>query len=228
MVEVIENMGKYHVVILDDVGMAYSGRKWQSAGNEAMNNMLQTMRTMNNIIIMTVPDSDWIDKIGRTILHFKMVMENPLHSLGYSLGRLTEEKKMYNSTSKKILHPYLKQPDVIYNKCLIGRPPKALSDEYERRREIQLQRLREESVVSLKTQILEDATGDTDKRQTKEMIMNNLSQKTLDYIEQVGSKQKAFELARTELNDKMDFKCSYRTMQRWWKENNVNTYINTT
>lgn len=155
MVECIENMKKYQVTILDDVGMAYAGRKWQSKGNEAMNNMLQTMRTDNNIIIMTVPDADWIDKIGRNILHFKLVMETPLHSMGYSMGRITAVQKMYNATSRKNIFPYLKLPDKIYNKVVFGKPDDALSSEYERIRAIELDRLKEESIESLKSNVNE-------------------------------------------------------------------------
>lgn len=140
--DVIVNMKKYQIVIIDDAGMAYSGRKWQSAGNEAMNNMLQTMRTDNNIIIITVPDSDWIDKIGRNILHFKIVMKQSLHKLGFTLGRLSTVDKMYNSSSRKNIFPYLKLPDKIYNYVRFDKPPKALTDEYEKRRAAQLERLK--------------------------------------------------------------------------------------
>lgn len=150
MADVIINMKKYQVVILDDVGMAYSGRKWQSAGNEAMNNMLQTMRTDNNIIIMTVPDSDWIDKIGRNILHFKIVMKQPMHNMGFSLGRLSTVDKMYNSSSRKNIFPYLKLPDKIYNYVRFDRPPSVLTDEYEKRRAVQLERLKELSSSKMK------------------------------------------------------------------------------
>ena len=173
MVGVIENMKKYDVVVLDDVGMAYSGRKWQSKGNEAMNNMLQTMRTDNNIIIMTVPDSDWIDKIGRNILHFKIVMENPLHSMGYSVGRVTAVKKMYNSTSRKNLFPYLKLPSKIYNKVLFSRPDDDIAHEYERVRAIELKRLKEESVTELKNNVneLSDKSESKPKVSKKQRIL---------------------------------------------------------
>jgi len=171
MVECIENMKKFQVVVLDDVGMAYSGRKWQSKGNEAMNNMLQTMRTDNNIIIMTVPDSDWIDKIGRNILHFKIVMESPMHSMGYSLGRVTAVQKMYNSSSRKNIFPYLKLPDKIYNKVLFSKPDDLLTDEYERRRAIELTRLKEESVDELKNGINELSKDVTPKVSKKERIL---------------------------------------------------------
>jgi len=163
MVECIENMKKYQVVILDDVGMAYSGRKWQSKGNEAMNNMLQTMRTDNNIIIMTVPDADWIDKIGRNILHFKIVMQSPLHSMGYSMGRITAVQKLYNSSSRKNIFPYLKLPDKIYNKVLFGKPDDNLSQEYEKRRAIELTRLKEESIDELKNGVNELSSTEINK-----------------------------------------------------------------
>jgi len=163
MVECIENMKKYQVTILDDVGMAYAGRKWQSKGNEAMNNMLQTMRTDNNIIIMTVPDSDWIDKIGRNILHFKLVMETPLHSMGYSMGRITAVQKLYNATSRKNIFPYLKLPDKIYNKVVFSRPDEVLTVEYESRRAIQLGRLKQESIDLLKSNVNELSNTDIQK-----------------------------------------------------------------
>jgi len=150
MMEVIGHMKKYGVYILDDVGMAYASRKWQSKGNDAMNNMLQTMRTDNNIIIMTVPDADWIDKIGRNILHFKIVMKQPLHSIGYSLGRLVTVEKMYNSVNRKNLFPYLKLPDKIYNYALFSKPPGPLTVEYEQRRSVELDRLKEHSQSGMK------------------------------------------------------------------------------
>ena len=167
MVECIENMKKYQVVILDDVGMAYSGRKWQSKGNEAMNNMLQTMRTDNNIIIMTVPDADWIDKIGRNILHFKIVMQSPLHSMGYSMGRITAVQKMYNSSSRKNIFPYLKLPDKIYNKVLFGKPDDDLAEEYEKRRAIELDRLKQDSIDELKNGVNEMSSTEV-KKMSKE------------------------------------------------------------
>jgi len=170
MVEVISNMRKFGVYILDDVGMAYSARKWQSTGNEAMNNMLQTMRTDNNIIIMTVPDSDWIDKIGRNILHFKIVMKQPLHSIGYSLGRLVTVDKMYNSTSRKNLFPYLKLPDKIYNYALFPKPHDEIATIYESRRAIQLERLKTISQDGM-SETVKEFLGEVEKdkvKQTKE------------------------------------------------------------
>lgn len=151
--KIVSGMKKYGVYILDDIGMAYAGRKWQSKGNEAMNNMLQTMRTDNNIIMMTVPDSDWIDKIGRNILHFKIVMKQPLHSMGYSLGRLVTVEKMYNSTSRKNLFPYLKLPDKIYNYALFSKPPNDLTEIYESRRAVQLKRLKSHSEKGMTEQV---------------------------------------------------------------------------
>lgn len=175
MIEVIRTMKKFGVYILDDVGPAYSARKWQSGGNEAMNNLLQTMRTDNNIIILTVPDSDWIDKIGRNILHFKIVMKQPLHSIGYSLGRLVTVEKMYNSTNRKNMFPYLKLPDKIYNYALFPKPAPVLTKEYERRRAIQLERMKSVSQESMDASVKE-FLGEA----TKEKIKSTKKQTELD------------------------------------------------
>lgn len=179
MLRVVKSMEKYGVYILDDIGMAYSARKWQSAGNEAMNNMLQTMRTDNNIIILTVPDSDWIDKIGRNILHFKIVMKQPLHTLGYSLGRLVTVEKMYNSSNRKNLFPYLKLPDKIYNYALFPKPPGILGDPkkspYELKRAIQLERLKKISEDGMDASVKEFMN-----ETTKEMVKATKEQTDLD------------------------------------------------
>lgn len=180
---VVSHMKKYGIYILDDIGMAYAGRKWQSKGNEAMNNMLQTMRTDNNIIIMTVPDSDWIDKIGRNILHFKIVMKQPLHSIGYSLGRLVTVEKMYNSVNRKNLFPYLKLPDKIYNYALFPKPHKLITDEYERRRAIQLERLKEHSAGGMEESVQEFMGGEVDNRSEKQKTLLDQLELYLEYKE---------------------------------------------
>lgn len=139
---------KYGVFVFDDFGVAYNNRKWQSKPNEAMNDVLQTMRTDNNIIFMSVPDSDWIDVKGRNILRFKIVMDKPIFSkqlerIGKSVavGRLTEVQKMYNSQSRKNIFPYLKTKRAIYNKVCFGKCPNELEEVYERIRQIQLRKL---------------------------------------------------------------------------------------
>ena len=49
----------------------------------------------------------------------------------------------------------MKLPDKIYNKVVFGKPDEALSIEYEKRRAIELGRLKEESIDSLKTNVNE-------------------------------------------------------------------------
>lgn len=143
IMRVIDLMHTLGIYIFDDFGVGYSARDWQSDGNKAMNKMLQTIRTDNNILIMTVPDSDWIDKIGRNILHFKVVMTQKLFRLGHTMGRFTVEDKQYNTQSKNILHRYLTTKTEYYNRVIFSMPPKALWKEYDRRREIQLTILKE-------------------------------------------------------------------------------------
>lgn len=150
IIRIAENVKQYGIYIFDDFGVGYSARDWHSDANKAMNNVLETMRTKNNVLIMTVPDSDWIDKIGRNILHFKIVMHQSMFDLGISTGKLTMEEKQYNTVSRKVLHPYLKNSTEIYNHIVFGKPPKALCDEYDIRRKVQLQRLDDQAMQVLK------------------------------------------------------------------------------
>lgn len=176
MLRVIQNIKKRNIVIFDDMGMAYSGRDWQSDGNKAMNAMIQTIRTDNNIIIITVPDAEWIDKIGRNILHFKIVMNEPLHDIGYSLGKLSAVEKLYNSTSRKNINPYLKSVvgsgRVRYNHIAFDKPPQVVTDEYEKRRSYQLERLKQKSIEEYKSFMKKDeVTEEVPKVTKKERIL---------------------------------------------------------
>lgn len=162
---VVKRMKKFDIVLFDDVSVGYSCRKWQSKSNEAINNLLQTMRTDNNIIFLTVPDSESIDKTGRNSLHFKMYMDRPLHNLGLTLGRLSTVKKLYNSANRKTIYPYLKLPKKVYNNVRFDAPPKIITDEYEKRRAYQLNRLKEMSMEALETEFCE--VEDEDKSDEK-------------------------------------------------------------
>ena len=139
---------RYHVYDFDDFGVGYSNRKWQSKPNEAMNNVMQTMRPNNNIVFMSVADADWIDIKGRNMLRFKIVMDKPiiskrLEKIGKSvgMGRLTEVQKMYNSSSRKNIYPYLKACGKIYNRVIFSKIPNELEEVYELARKVQLKRL---------------------------------------------------------------------------------------
>lgn len=160
---------KYGIFVFDDFGVAYNNRKWQSKPNEAMNDVLQTMRTDNNIILMSVPDSDWIDVKGRNILRFKIVMDKPIFSkqlerIGKSvaMGRLAEVQKMYNSSSRKNVFPFLKTRKAVYNKIMFGKAPNELEEIYEMIRQINLKRLQISNVETILDGMEEKVTNQND------------------------------------------------------------------
>jgi hypothetical protein len=174
--------GQYGVFIFDDFGVAYNNRKWQSKPNEAMNDVLQTMRTDNQIILMSVPDSDWIDLKGRNILRFKIVMDKPIFSktlerIGKSvaIGRLTEVQKQYNSTSRKNLFPYLKTSKTVYNRICFGKCPNAVEAVYDAIRKVQLvkvQLTQQESILDgMQEKVTSLSQPETQKVTKKERVL---------------------------------------------------------
>lgn len=214
------NVKQYGIYIYDDFGIAYSAREWHSEANKAMNGILETMRTKNNILIMTVPDATIIDKIGREILHFKIVMHQSMFDLGVTLGKLTMEEKQYNTQSKKILHPYLKTKTEIYNYAIFGKPPAELCAEYDARRLVQLKRLDERSINTLK-QKEEDALssfgGDGKISKKQAAILNrDACAIAFDHLIATGRTENEAYIEVKKAN-KGDVPCM-RTLQRWRKK----------
>lgn len=153
---------QHGIFIFDDFGVAYDNRDWRSTSNKAMNDVLQTMRTDNNIIFMSVPDSDWIDVKGRNIIGFKIVMDKPifnkeLENMGKSraVGRLSRVTKAYNTQSRRNFYPYFKRKGAIYNKIAFGKCPDELEALYEKIRAIELRRVKNKNVESLMDGMIE-------------------------------------------------------------------------
>lgn len=220
IIRIASNVKQYGIYIFDDFGVGYSAREWQSEANKAMNNVLETMRTKNNILIMTVPDATIIDKIGREILHFKIIMHQSMFDIGMSLGKLTMEEKQYNTQSKKILHPYIKNSIEIYNYAIFGKPPKALCDEYDKRRHVQLQRLDERTIATLKekeSDALEKfgGSGAVNKKQA-EVLNRNANAIAFDHLISTGNTEKEAYAQLIKAN-KGTIQ-SMRTLQRWRRE----------
>ena len=220
VIRLASGVKQYGIYIFDDFGIAYSAREWHSDANKAMNGILETMRTKNNILIMTVPDATIIDKIGREILHFKIVMHQSMFDLGVTLGSLTMEEKQYNTQSKKTHHVFLKNATEIYNHALFGKPPDKLCEEYDKRRLVQLARLDERSLNALKQKeadALSAFGGDGAVSKKQAAILNrDACAMAFDHLLATGNtEEEAY--GKIKKANKGDVP-SMRTLQRWRKK----------
>lgn len=87
--ELLDNLTRHGVYILDDIGVGYSARDWQSGKNKSMNDIIQTFRTDNSAVIYTVPDRSLIDKVPRSLVERYMEFEKAggSFSVGVNLFR---------------------------------------------------------------------------------------------------------------------------------------------
>jgi hypothetical protein len=104
---IAKDLKKFGIYILDDAGAkGLSARNWQSDQNEVMTKLLQTFRTNNNLLIMSSPDKGFVDKIARTLLHYKVTMTEPHFNEGYTLGKLSTVKKISTKDNNLNLYPF--------------------------------------------------------------------------------------------------------------------------
>lgn len=133
IIRVMKDTKKHGIYILDDIGVGYNSRLWQSKANIIMNNIIQTFRTQNNLLILTVPDPSFIDKVPRNSLRYQINMKDANFDMGYSLGAMQELKRDYKTN--KNIYPYPTNDGSKYVRVRFERPPSFLADEYEIRRE---------------------------------------------------------------------------------------------
>ena len=145
---VMENTKKHGIYILDDIGVGYNSRLWQSKANIIMNNIIQTFRTQNNLLILTVPDPAFIDKVPRNSLRYQINMKDANFDMGYSLGAMQELKRDYKTN--KNIYPYPKYDGYKFVRVKFERPPDFLVDEYEIRREAIQAKMQQENIEKLK------------------------------------------------------------------------------
>jgi len=159
IIRVMSGIKKQGIYILDDIGVGWNSRKWQSKANIVMNNIIQTFRTWNNLLILTVPDDENIDKVPRNSLRYRIDMKDTNFDMGYSLGAMQEMVRNYKT--KKNIFPYPKAEGVKYVRVKFERPPDELADEYEKRRVAIQAKMQEDNIEQMKAVFAEGKEVET-------------------------------------------------------------------
>lgn len=182
-IRIAKNIKPYGIYILDDAGAeGLSARKWQSDQNEVMTKLLQTFRTNNNLLILSSPDKGFVDKIARTLIHYKVTMTQAFFDQGISLGKLSTVKKIATKDSSQNLYPFLRAKGVIFNYTQFTMPPEWIRTEYDKRRKRIEREMNQQSVEQLeeakkeKEQETTRAFEEEAKRRTHAQIYKTLVQ----------------------------------------------------
>lgn len=139
ILSVLKLLKRYGIFIFDDFGVGYGARDFNKKENKALNKMIQTIRVLNNLIIFTVPNASYIDKVGRESVYYKIIMQPPLKKIpgykyGLTIGKIykIEPKHMEGSG---IRHIFPRSPGKKMTHIVFGYPPESLAQEYDRRRD---------------------------------------------------------------------------------------------
>ena len=148
---VVQKMDKkFNCFICDDIGVGLNSRKWQSQTNILMNDILQTMRTTNTLVILTVPMGFMLDKVTRNLPHYYMEMEMAIFEKGISIGKFFEVS--HRPRRNKVYHVYMtdKKKGAKTVRAYFKLAPKELREAYEKKRKEVAEKLRDEKMAQFK------------------------------------------------------------------------------
>ena len=122
---------KYSYLMLDDIGVGWNARKWQDDFNNILNDILQTFRTDNTALAVTLPDSFLIDKVPRSMVHFFIEMDMPLFDKGMTIAKIFETVRKPRQGKTYFQYPRGETKFVRYAFPLA---PKEITEPYEEKR----------------------------------------------------------------------------------------------
>lgn len=81
---------KYSVILLDDIGVGMGARNWNKEENKLLNEIIQTFRTDNTCLLLTLPDTFMLDKIPRHLSHWFCEMDTSIFEKNVSVAKVFE------------------------------------------------------------------------------------------------------------------------------------------
>lgn len=122
---------KYAYLMLDDIGVGWNARKWQDDFNNILNDILQTFRTDNTALSLTLPNSFLIDKVPRSLIHYFIEMDIPVFDKGFTIAKVFEVVMKPRQNKVYMMYPRAKEKYVRY---AFPKAPDAITVPYEERR----------------------------------------------------------------------------------------------
>lgn len=136
MVDILTSKEKHQVIISDDSGVVNGARKFMSEENQLINNVMVVNRTLNNIYLSSAPESKHIDRQARDLPEHQIdfIRNRAGMATGFATCKYFEKITNPKTSESYYQYPYWRNMKIL--RCVIEKPPKELSDEYDRLREI--------------------------------------------------------------------------------------------
>jgi hypothetical protein len=115
----IQVLDEGSIVIFDDAGLKYDSKRWWDELNQVLGYTLQSYRYKIINVFFTVPVTDFVDKVGRTMLHGQIWFK--WEGIG------VYQKFKYHQNYK---HTYIRNKRVL----IFTPPPSDIVDQYEKKK----------------------------------------------------------------------------------------------
>jgi rubrerythrin len=132
--ERMRNLTKFNVYILDDAGVGWDSRAFATSMNRRLNHILQTCRTDNCILLISVIDPFTIDKVPRTMVRYYGEIAEQLHDHGMNLVKVFRNKRLFREGKNITPHLRFGRRETV-KRWISYAPPPEIADEYDRVRE---------------------------------------------------------------------------------------------
>jgi hypothetical protein len=131
--DALKNIKKHHIYILDDAGVSINARNFMTTYNKSLNDIFQTVRTDNALIIINAPDTFLIDNVPRNIVSFYGEVSESQHSVGLNFVKIFKLERKFRSGETHYHHYQFGNSQIIRWK--FRKIPEDMAAVYETRRD---------------------------------------------------------------------------------------------
>jgi len=149
------------VIIVDEAGVQYSARSWQSFHNKVLGLLSQSFRSLNWIVIFTLPSLGWFEKQARQLTHFVLIADHIDYSRNMAYFKLIEMTTNPITGEIQPHYPMKRKPSgelEITKFVTFKKPSEALNEAYEQKK-LEWQTKRYGSITELMSKVDEGKLG---------------------------------------------------------------------
>lgn len=168
MIDILTSNDHHQVIISDDAGTIIGARKWHSEDNQLVNDVLVVNRTNNNIYFSSAPESNHQDKQSRNLPEHQIdfVKNEAGMSCGWATAKYFE--KVTDPKTSESYHQYHWWKNAQVLRIVVDKPPKSLTDEYDKLRE-KGKKLKQEALKAAKEKRLAELDGNGNRKSKREL-----------------------------------------------------------
>lgn len=195
MIDILTSNEKHQVIISDDSGTIQGARKFRSEDNQDMNDVFVVNRTNNCIYFSSAPESNHVDKQARNLPEHQLDFVRNFAGLDRGFGTCKYFEKHTDPKTSVSYHSYHYWKNMKVMRCVIMKPDKKLTDEYDKLREAGKERI-QKRLKELKDK--RDAekngepttTGIRERKQEEKRQLQEAGRKLFDELMLIGSSKK--------------------------------------